>query len=160
MKPLNLSSGVSPAFSSCNNGHYNSGAFRSCAVQGMLEPSTSGGSPLMSETLQPEKAKAKIKRCCPDCGTGLVKRSSSSQHPLMSKTILICKNPVCGASFSGVDEITHRLSPSSRPNPAIQLPFAPSALRRGVLQELDLPAEPDGTAVPLSALAQHSGAAT
>ncbi|MDN5420759.1 MAG: hypothetical protein L0G08_08235 [Pseudomonadales bacterium] len=56
----------------------------------------------------------------------------------MSKTLLVCKNAVCGATFTGIDEITHRLSPPSRPNPEIQLPYAPSAIRRGVLKELGL----------------------
>ena len=78
----------------------------------------------------------------------------------MPKPLLICKTPVWGAFFPGVVEIPQLLAPPGRPNPAIQLPFAPSALRRGVLQELDLPVEPEGTAVPLSALAQHSGVAT
>lgn len=73
------------------------------------------------------------KRRCPDCGSALIKRASKMQHPLMAKTYLICKNAVCGATFTGVDEITHRLSPSSRPNPDVQLPFASNHARRAVL---------------------------
>lgn len=85
------------------------------------------------------RTQAQAKRCCPDCGAALIKRSSSSCHPLMSSTYLVCKNPVCGATFTGTDEITHRLSPPSNPNPAIVLPYAPSAARRGVLRDLGLP---------------------
>ncbi|KTS79125.1 hypothetical protein NS274_03670 [Pseudomonas oryzihabitans] len=60
-----------------------------------------------------------------------------SKHPLLSRTFLICRNPVCGATFLGVDEITHRLSPSSQPNPTVTLPYAPSALRRAALDDLE-----------------------
>ncbi|WP_244216314.1 ogr/Delta-like zinc finger family protein [Phytopseudomonas daroniae] len=89
------------------------------------------------------RTQAQAKRCCPDCGAALIKRSSTSYHPLMSSTYLVCKNPVCGATFTGTDEITHRLSPPSNPNPAIALPYAPSNARRSVLQELGLPMERD-----------------
>lgn len=81
------------------------------------------------------------RRQCPDCGASLVKRSSTSKHPLLSRTFLICRNPVCGATFLGIDEITHRLSPSSQPNPDVTLPYAPSALRRSALDDLDQDAE-------------------
>ncbi|MFH6597508.1 ogr/Delta-like zinc finger family protein [Ectopseudomonas khazarica] len=76
-----------------------------------------------------------LKRRCPDCGSPLIKRCSEMQHLLMAKTYLVCKNAVCGATFTGVDEITHRLSPPSQPNPDVDLPFAPAAARRAVLQE-------------------------
>lgn len=84
-----------------------------------------------------------FKRRCPDCGASLVKRTSEHKHPLLSATYLVCSNAVCGATFTGVDEITHRLSPPSRPNPAITLPYAPRALRRGVLEQQGLPSEMD-----------------
>jgi hypothetical protein len=64
----------------------------------------------------------------------------------MSVTYLVCNNAVCGATFAGVDEITHRLSPPSRPNPAIVLPYAPSAIRRGVLEQQGLPSEMENRA--------------
>ncbi|MES2820131.1 MAG: ogr/Delta-like zinc finger family protein [Pseudomonadota bacterium] len=73
------------------------------------------------------------RRPCPDCGAALIKRSSKSLHPLMTTTFLVCQNLVCGATFSGTDEITHRMSPSSRPNPEINLPDAPSVTRRKAL---------------------------
>ena len=90
----------------------------------------------MTHTLQSAQ-KTKRGRQCPDCGASLVKRSSMNKHPLLSRTFLICRNPVCGATFLGVDEITHRLSPSSQPNPTVTLPYAPSALRRVALDDLE-----------------------
>ncbi|QLG91323.1 ogr/Delta-like zinc finger family protein [Pseudomonas yamanorum] len=83
-----------------------------------------------------------VRRRCPDCGSSLVKRSSESKHPLMSSTFLVCKNIVCGATFAGYDEITHRLSPPSTPNPEINLPYASTAIRRGVLEHLGITPPP------------------
>lgn len=80
----------------------------------------------------------KGKRPCPDCGAALVKRTSERLHPLYSETMLICKNPDCGATFVGCDEITHRLSPPADPNPSIALPYAPTAARRNWLEEIGL----------------------
>lgn len=77
------------------------------------------------------------KRRCPDCGESLVKRSSESKHPLLSSTYLICKNPICGATFVGVDQITHRLSPPSQANPEIDLPYSPLVARRTARKALD-----------------------
>lgn len=120
----------------CRNAAYKSAACRSSAVQGKLGASRNHGVLTMTYTLQPAQ-KTKRGRQCPDCGASLVKRSSMSKHPLLSRTFLICRNPVCGATFLGVDEITHRLSPSSQPNPAVALPYAPSALRRAALDDLE-----------------------
>jgi predicted RNA-binding Zn-ribbon protein involved in translation (DUF1610 family) len=92
-------------------------------------------------THQRFKSQPQTKRPCPDCGAALIKRSSNSEHLLLSKTFLVCKSPVCGATFAGIDEITHRLSPPSQPNVDIQLPYAPSAIRRGVLTVLGLPSD-------------------
>ncbi|WP_081608134.1 ogr/Delta-like zinc finger family protein [Metapseudomonas furukawaii] len=96
----------------------------------------------MSATpLPPETTRSNIRRCCPDCGSPLVKRSSECKHVLLSTTYLVCRNVVCGATFAGVDEITHRLSPPSFPNPEIDLPYAPRVVRKGVLQALGLPTQ-------------------
>ncbi|MDT4800558.1 Ogr/Delta-like zinc finger [compost metagenome] len=83
-----------------------------------------------------------LKYCCPDCGSRLIKRTSARQHLLMSKTYLICKNAVCGATFTGIDEITHRLSPPSQPNPDIDLPYASNALRSIMLEAQGILPEP------------------
>lgn len=106
----------------------------------MLGASRFGAQTDMSATPK-NRPQPQAKRGCPDCGAALIKRSSTSCHPLMSSTYLVCKNPVCGATFSGTDEITHRLSPPSNPNPAIALPYAPSIVRRSVLRDLGLPME-------------------
>lgn len=128
------------AHDSCNGWRYSARSFRSSAVLAMLEPSKIGGSAQMSEPLtrSPKQPVSAAKRPCPDCGASLVKRSSRCEHALLSKTFLVCKNPVCGATFAGHDEITHRLSPPSQPNPEISLPYASSVIRRGVLLELGL----------------------
>ncbi|MDR6235329.1 ogr/Delta-like zinc finger family protein [Pseudomonas oryzihabitans] len=120
----------------CRSATYKSAACRSSAVQGKLGASRNHGVLTMTHTPIPAR-KTTRGRQCPDCGASLVKRSSMSKHPLLSRTFLICRNPVCGATFLGVDEITHRLSPSSQPNPAVTLPYAPSALRRVALDDLE-----------------------
>lgn len=119
----------------CGSARYKSAAYRSSAVQGKLGTSKIQGVLTMTNTPKSTR-NATPRRRCPDCGASLVKRSSTSKHPLLSRTFLICRNPVCGATFLGVDEITHRLSPSSQPNPAVSLPYAPSALRRAALDDL------------------------
>lgn len=131
------------AESTCRGAAYNSSRFQARAGLGMLEASRPGGKIPMLTSAQSSRPQQGTKRRCPDCGSALIKRSSSSEHLLMSKTLLVCKNAVCGATFTGVDEITHRLSPPSWPNPEIQLPHAPSAIRRGIHRERDLPTHED-----------------
>lgn len=120
----------------CTRACYKSAAYRSSAVQGKLGTSRIQGVPTMT-TPPKSTRKTTPRRRCPDCGASLVKRSSTSKHLLLSRTFLICRNPVCGATFLGIDEITHRLSPSSQPNPDITLPYAPSALRRAASTDLE-----------------------
>lgn len=124
----------------CRSATYKLAACRSSAVQGKLGASRNHGVQTMTDT---PKAPRKIprRRQCPDCGAALVKRTSMTKHLLLSRTYLVCRNPVCGATFLGVDEITHRLSPSSQPNPDVTLPYAPSALRRAALDDLEQDAE-------------------
>lgn len=124
----------------CGSARYKSAAYRSPAVQGKLGTSRIQGVPTMTNTPKSTRNNTPRRRC-PDCGASLVKRSSTSKHPLLSRTFLICRNPVCGATFLGIDEITHRLSPSSQPNPDVTLPYAPSALRRAALDDLEQDAE-------------------
>lgn len=120
----------------CGNACYKAAAYRSSAVQGKLGTSRIQGVPTMTNTPKSTRNTTPRRRC-PDCGASLVKRSSTSKHPLLSRTFLICRNPVCGATFLGIDEITHRLSPSSQPNLDVALPYAPSALRRAALDDLE-----------------------
>ena len=72
--------------------------------------------------------------CCPDCGCLMVRRTSRVLHPLIQAVYLVCRSATCGATFSGVMEITHRLSPPSVPNPAISLPLAGRGVRSEVLR--------------------------
>lgn len=128
----------------CMRAAYYFNDFKSWAGSVMLGASKFGGHMLMS--MNPKaRSQTQKKRGCPDCESALVKRSSNSSHPLMASTYLVCKNPVCGATFTGTDEITHRLSPPSSPNPAILLPYTPSAIRRGVLAKLGLDTQESAT---------------
>ncbi|WP_305955675.1 ogr/Delta-like zinc finger family protein [Pseudomonas sp. F01002] len=120
----------------CKRATHNRGKFQSWTGSMMLGPSRFGGKIPMSAN-----PKTRRQRPCPDCGAALIRRSSNSEHLLLSKTLLVCKSAVCGATFTGIDEITHRLSPPSQPNTDIQLPYAPSAVRRGVLLALGLSTE-------------------
>lgn len=67
---------------------------------------------------------------CLHCGERVRVRNSVEQHPLLRYTYLQCMNPECAATFRGEFEITHQMSPSSAPNPDIQLPIADAAVRR------------------------------
>ncbi|MDZ4262382.1 MAG: ogr/Delta-like zinc finger family protein [Pseudomonadota bacterium] len=78
----------------------------------------------------------KRNRPCPDCGSPLIRRTSDQLTLLITRTLVICKNPVCGASFSGLDEITHRISPPSVPNPDVKLPMSPKKVRNEILNSL------------------------
>ncbi|SEO53297.1 Ogr/Delta-like zinc finger [Pseudomonas sp. Snoq117.2] len=120
----------------CSSVCYKSAAYRSSVVQGKLGTSRNQGVPTMTNTPKSNRNTTPRRRC-PDCGASLVKRSSTSKHLLLSRTFLICRNPVCGATFLGIDEITHRLSPSSQPNPDVTLPYAPNALRRAASADLE-----------------------
>jgi predicted RNA-binding Zn-ribbon protein involved in translation (DUF1610 family) len=118
----------------CRASLYNIILFCSLAGLGRLELSTERGKNPMTA-----KDTTTAKRPCPDCGAALVKRTSKAVHSLMSKTYLVCRNAVCGATFTGVDEITHRLSPPSQPNPDVQLPYASNEARRILLAAQGLP---------------------
>ncbi len=84
---------------------------------------------------------------CPDCGCHMVRRTSKVLHPLIQAVYLVCPSATCGATFRGVLEITHRLSPPSVPNPAISLPQAGQGIRTEVLRAEGL--LPENAADPL-----------
>lgn len=69
-------------------------------------------------------------RKCPDCGGYLVRRNSVREHELMQRTYYQCRNLGCGATFLGVEEITHRMSPPRDPNPDVALPYCPHYRRK------------------------------
>lgn len=58
---------------------------------------------------------------CPHCGAKLQIRSSKYQHILLKQIWLRCKNVECGFTCAGNIDITHQISPSAIPNPAVQL---------------------------------------
>lgn len=63
--------------------------------------------------------------CCPHCGHGTVTRSSRALAPTCRQMTIQCSNADCGASYGAQMEITHIISPSATPNPAIMLRRAP-----------------------------------
>lgn len=81
---------------------------------------------------------------CPDCGESLTRRTSEMAHPLLQRIYLVCRNAVCGATFAATSEITHRLSPPSRPNPEVKLPYADRAARATILKAQGMTIEPTG----------------
>lgn len=62
---------------------------------------------------------------CPHCGQATGIRHSRSMTPLVRQMQLQCVNPECGATFGADLSITHQISPSAMPNPAITLRKAP-----------------------------------
>lgn len=78
----------------------------------------------------------KPRRPCPDCGTPLFRRTSTFVTPLLSRTLMVCKNYLCGAAFAGYDEITHRVKPSLKRNPEVKLPIARGRARKELFKEL------------------------
>lgn len=66
---------------------------------------------------------------CPDCGGSLIRRTSSSVHPLLRTILMRCDNDECGASFVAQEELVARLSPPAAPNPEIDLPYRRGAAR-------------------------------
>jgi hypothetical protein len=121
--------------SCCNKQHYSTKYFKSEIISVILAWSKSTREYLMMRVTIPGQ---KIKRPCPDCGGPLIKRGSRLMSPLVSRTIIVCKNIVCGATFTGFDEITHRLSPPSNPNPELMIPMSPHAVRVEVLNSTGL----------------------
>lgn len=67
---------------------------------------------------------------CPHCGGALRTRSSRGKHELLRINYIECVQEACHWSAVGYTEITHELSPSGMPNPRINLPTAPTLLRR------------------------------
>lgn len=74
------------------------------------------------------------KLVCPHCQNRIRIRTSVGQHELMRTAYLQCTNEGCGFTAVGSFEITHEMSASGMPNPAIQLPVANSALRRAAMK--------------------------
>jgi len=71
---------------------------------------------------------------CPHCNHAMRVRNSVGLHVLLRATYLQCTNVSCGATFRGQMEITHAMSPSGCPNPAVDLPVADAAIRRQAIE--------------------------
>lgn len=80
----------------------------------------------------------KVKRPCPDCGAPLLKRDSKMLTPLIARTLVICRNITCGATFSGLEEICYRLSPSTVPNVSLNIPMSPREISIEILESANL----------------------
>ena len=77
-------------------------------------------------------AKALLVRC-EFCGSKLLKRTSWLKHSHLRGDVYCCENPLCHASFVGITELTHILSPSGMVAMDSQLPKSPMYKRREVL---------------------------
>ena len=70
------------------------------------------------------------KLVCSHCYAAVRVRTSEGSHLLLRTLYLECTNLASGATYRGQVEVTHQLSPSGTPNPAVQLPVAPMAIQR------------------------------
>lgn len=77
------------------------------------------------------------KLVCPHCRGPLRIRTSVGVHIFMRVAYIQCRTEGCSGSFRGEFVITHEMSPSGMPNPAIALPKADSAMRRATLCDAD-----------------------
>lgn len=74
------------------------------------------------------------KLVCPHCLNRMRIRTSEGRHIFLRIAYLQCTNEACGWSVRAEFEMTHELSPSGMPNPAVSLPSAGSDLRRAALK--------------------------
>lgn len=65
---------------------------------------------------------------CPKCQGPMKVRASTEQHVFLRVMYLQCQYVPCSWSVRAEFQMTHELSPSGQPNPAVSLPLAPSAL--------------------------------
>lgn len=70
------------------------------------------------------------KLVCSHCHSPVRVRTSEGSHIQLRTLYLECTNIACAATYRGSLEVTHQLSPSGTPNPAVTLPFAPVAMRK------------------------------
>ncbi|WP_417442100.1 ogr/Delta-like zinc finger family protein [Idiomarina sp.] len=62
---------------------------------------------------------------CPHCGGIATVRTSKSISPLVTQRYYVCKNHLCGHTYSAIEEITHSTSPSATPNTQVRLEVRP-----------------------------------
>jgi hypothetical protein len=93
------------------------------------------------------------KLVCPHCRDKMRIRTSDGVHVFLRVAYLQCTNEACGWGCRAQFEMTHELSPSGMPDPSVQLPMAPKAIR---MQAWRTPA--DETQMDLPALdSSHNG---
>ena len=63
---------------------------------------------------------------CPHCGHAARVRTSRQVSDTTREAHLQCQNVECGHTFAAQTFITHTISPSRIPNPAVVLPIAPA----------------------------------
>jgi hypothetical protein len=68
---------------------------------------------------------------CPHCEAAAHVRSSRAVTDMVRQLFYACTNFECGCTFGAQLEITHQISPSARPNPAVMLRTAPPRHRIG-----------------------------
>ena len=78
----------------------------------------------------PQSHQQRIGIACPHCGQATRTRSSRSISSTYRQAIAACTDPECGFTFGVGIEVTHAISPSAKPNPAIVLRQSPPRLRR------------------------------
>lgn len=67
---------------------------------------------------------------CPHCKGKTKTRTSRGLSPTLRELIYQCEDPECSYSFVVQAEAVRTLSPSGKPDPAINLPQSPIALAR------------------------------
>ncbi|MBA1187547.1 ogr/Delta-like zinc finger family protein [Pseudomonas entomophila] len=77
------------------------------------------------------------KLVCPHCAGRMRIRTSEGTHIFLRIAYLQCVNEACGWSVRAQFEMTHEMSPSGMPNPTVQLPLAPIAMRRQAMRSAD-----------------------
>ncbi|WP_174297234.1 ogr/Delta-like zinc finger family protein [Sphingomonas bacterium] len=87
---------------------------------------------------------------CPHCRGALRIRTSRTVTTTYRQFVLACFNPECGFTCGAEMSITHAISPSARPDPAVRLRQAPPRRRPAPAND-DQPARsisPAGPEVP------------
>lgn len=110
----------------------------------------------LSRAQQPHQARLGVP--CPNCHGRARIRTSRGLTPCFRQLYFACLDPECGLTFGGCLEITHIISPSARPNPALQLPSSPPRHRAPAPVEVPMPANDEsGPEVPLAPKAVGDG---
>ena len=83
------------------------------------------------------------KMVCPHCLSRMRIRTSEGRHIFLRVAYLQCTSEACGWSVRAEFEMTHELSPSGMPNPAVHLRFAGPDLRSAARPVVVSPASPE-----------------